>query len=56
MNETAPAFAVVGRTNKGKSSIVSTFIEDESVAVDSRPDASVYSEIGITQGTQTFTP
>jgi len=30
-------FAVVGRVNKGKSSIVSTLVEDESVRVDKRP-------------------
>jgi hypothetical protein len=32
-----PTFAVVGRVNKGKSSIVSTFVEDESVEVDRTP-------------------
>jgi hypothetical protein len=32
-----PRFAVVGRVNKGKSSIVSTLAEDESVRVDPRP-------------------
>lgn len=32
-----PAFAVVGRVNKGKSSVVSTLIEDDSVRIDKRP-------------------
>ncbi|BDG03014.1 GTPase/DUF3482 domain-containing protein [Anaeromyxobacter oryzae] len=32
-----PRFAVVGRVNKGKSSIVSTLAEDESVRIDPRP-------------------
>lgn len=32
-----PAFAVVGRVNKGKSSVVSTLIEDDSVRVDKEP-------------------
>jgi hypothetical protein len=33
----APAFAVVGRVNKGKSSVVSTLIEDDTVKVDKEP-------------------
>ena len=33
----APRFAVVGRVNKGKSSIVATLAEDESVRIDARP-------------------
>jgi len=33
----APRFAVVGRVNKGKSSIVATLAEDDSVRVDPRP-------------------
>lgn len=33
----APTFAVVGRVNKGKSSVVSTLIEDDSVRVDPEP-------------------
>ena len=33
----APRFAVVGRVNKGKSSIVATLAEDESVAISPRP-------------------
>jgi hypothetical protein len=38
MSETrTPTFAVVGRVNKGKSSVVSTFIEDDSVRVDPEP-------------------
>lgn len=38
MSETAiPAFAVVGRVNKGKSSVVSTLVEDDSVRVDKEP-------------------
>ncbi len=32
-----PTFAVIGRVNKGKSSIVSTLAEDETVAIDSAP-------------------
>ena len=32
-----PRFAVVGRVNKGKSSIVATLAEDDSVRVDPRP-------------------
>lgn len=32
-----PAFAVVGRVNKGKSSVVSTLVEDDSVRVDREP-------------------
>jgi small GTP-binding protein len=32
-----PRFAVVGRVNKGKSSIVATLAEDESVHIDARP-------------------
>jgi hypothetical protein len=38
MSETkTPTFAVVGRVNKGKSSVVSTLIEDDSVRVDPEP-------------------
>jgi small GTP-binding protein len=33
----APRFAVVGRVNKGKSSIVATLAEDDSVRIDARP-------------------
>ena len=29
-----PAFAVVGRVNKGKSSVVSTLIENDAIRVD----------------------
>lgn len=32
-----PAFAVVGRVNKGKSSVVSTLVEDDGVRVDKEP-------------------
>jgi hypothetical protein len=32
-----PAFAVVGRINKGKSSVVSTLVEDDTVRVDKEP-------------------
>ncbi|MEO6026944.1 MAG: DUF3482 domain-containing protein [Candidatus Binatia bacterium] len=32
-----PAFAVVGRVNKGKSSVVSTLVEDDTVRVDKEP-------------------
>ncbi|HEY6100302.1 MAG TPA: GTPase, partial [Anaeromyxobacter sp.] len=32
-----PRFAVVGRVNKGKSSIVATLAEDDSVRIDPRP-------------------
>lgn len=37
MTTKAPAFAIVGRTNKGKSSIVATLAEDDSVAISPRP-------------------
>ncbi len=37
MTEAAPRFAVVGRVNKGKSSIVATLAEDDSVRIDPRP-------------------
>jgi small GTP-binding protein len=37
----APRFAVVGRVNKGKSSIVATLAEDDSVAIDARPGTTV---------------
>lgn len=33
----APVFAVVGRVNKGKSSIIATLAEDDSVPIDPRP-------------------
>lgn len=33
----APRFAVVGRVNKGKSSVVATLAEDDSVQIDPRP-------------------
>jgi hypothetical protein len=33
----APTFAVVGRVNKGKSSVVSTLIEDDTIRVDKEP-------------------
>src|SRR6185503_21143221 len=46
MSEEIPTFAVVGRVNKGKSSIVSTLVEDESVRVDKAP--------GTTQECETF--
>ncbi len=32
-----PTFAVVGRVNKGKSSVVSTLVEDDSIRVDKEP-------------------
>lgn len=37
MSAPVPAFAVVGRVNKGKSSVVSTLVEDDSVRVDKEP-------------------
>jgi len=37
MNSEVPKFAVIGRVNKGKSSIVSTLSEDDSVTIDSIP-------------------
>jgi hypothetical protein len=37
VSEAAPRFAVVGRVNKGKSSIVATLAEDDSVRIDPRP-------------------
>jgi hypothetical protein len=36
-DEEVPRFAVVGRVNKGKSSVVATLAEDESVRIDPRP-------------------
>lgn len=36
-----PRFAVVGRVNKGKSSIVATLAEDDSVRIDPRPGTTV---------------
>lgn len=36
-----PRFAVVGRVNKGKSSIVATLAEDDSVLVDPRPGTTI---------------
>jgi len=35
MKSTTPVFAVIGRVNKGKSSIVSTLLEDDSVLIES---------------------
>jgi GTP-binding protein EngB required for normal cell division len=46
MSEPIPAFAVVGRVNKGKSSIVSTLVEDEAVRIDRTP--------GTTQDCESF--
>ncbi len=37
MSDDSPVFAVVGRINKGKSSIVSTLVEDETVRIDPLP-------------------
>lgn len=37
MSESPPVFAVVGRVNKGKSSIISTLAEDDSVRIDREP-------------------
>jgi len=37
MSAAVPKFAVIGRVNKGKSSIVSTLSEDDSVVIDSTP-------------------
>ena len=37
----APRFVVVGRVNKGKSSIVATLGEDDSVRIDPRPGTTV---------------
>ena len=37
----APRFVVVGRVNKGKSSIVATLAEDDSVRIDPRPGTTV---------------
>ena len=41
MTSDVPRVAVVGRVNKGKSSIVSTLAEDDSVRVDPRPGTTV---------------
>lgn len=37
MSREVPKFAVIGRVNKGKSSIVATLAEDDSIAIDSLP-------------------
>jgi len=37
-----PKFAVIGRVNKGKSSIVSTLSEDDSIVIDSTPGTTRY--------------
>ena len=37
MEQGTPTFAVVGRVNKGKSSVVSTLVEDDTVRVDKEP-------------------
>ena len=37
MTGSVPTFAVVGRVNKGKSSVLATLAEDDSVRVDPRP-------------------
>lgn len=37
MNVDVPKFAIIGRVNKGKSSIVSTLSEDDSIVIDSTP-------------------
>ena len=42
MSSTIPKFAVIGRVNKGKSSIVSTLAEDDSVNVNSLPGTTRY--------------
>ena len=42
MNSDVPKFAVIGRVNKGKSSIVSTLSEDDSVAIDITPGTTQY--------------
>ena len=42
MNSAVPKFAVIGRVNKGKSSIVSTLAEDDSVNVHSLPGTTRY--------------
>jgi hypothetical protein len=45
MSADVPAFAVVGRVNKGKSSIVSTLVEDESVRIDRAPGTTQECEV-----------
>ncbi len=42
MNAVNPAFAVIGRVNKGKSSIVSTLTEDDSVLIESGAGTTVH--------------
>lgn len=42
MNAEVPTFAVIGRVNKGKSSIVSTLAEDDSVVIDKFPGTTRY--------------
>jgi GTPase Era involved in 16S rRNA processing len=42
MNIDVPKFTIIGRVNKGKSSIVSTLSEDDSVVIDSIPGSTQY--------------
>ncbi|UCE07627.1 MAG: GTPase/DUF3482 domain-containing protein [bacterium] len=42
MSSSVPKFAVIGRVNKGKSSIVSTLAEDDSVNIDALPGTTRY--------------
>ena len=42
MSLVIPKFAVIGRVNKGKSSIVSTLAEDDSVNIDDIPGTTRY--------------
>lgn len=42
MSNTVPKFAVIGRVNKGKSSIVSTLAEDDSVNINAMPGTTRY--------------
>ncbi|MBC8182379.1 GTPase and DUF3482 domain-containing protein [candidate division KSB1 bacterium] len=42
MSIDVPKFTIIGRVNKGKSSIVSTLSEDDSVIIDSKPGSTKY--------------
>ncbi len=42
MSIDVPRFTIIGRVNKGKSSIVSTLSEDDSVIIDSKPGSTKY--------------
>lgn len=44
LEQVAPAFAIIGAVNHGKSSIVSTLMEDDAVAVSSMPGVTIHAK------------